>query len=488
VWAVMADSAGVRAYSDPDSVTTLLPAPESTDITIMPISSDTLRIELTEPANPSTGDTGMEVYAVSGSGATSSGWLTGTYSYLDGGLDPDSSYVYRMRYRNAGGTATGWSPDMTYSMNGPDTLVVYLAGDEGDDYTVNFGNGMKDSTVVRVGASDSGDRLDGYLTFELPWQVQKGGVDSLFLHMTRAGERSETEPTITVYGIPEEDLDPVEELSPGELDSTSVTASWTINSGDGEKKTPDIRDIFRAWQDLALRRDYHHGFGLRLDDSSQADSVRAVFLDASHPSYDNGTRLIIYYTPGSPDTLDGCPDDFTVTVLGPDSLRAEWTDNSTTEYGYVIRNLADSSEVAEIDSLGEDTTEVEAGGLVPNTVYRWYVEAFTAYDYVTSSGDSARTLARVPGFTAVTALSDTTLHFIIDPLDNPAYTCFAVQDSVTGMYIDGAASPHILRSAPAGEWGWRTYEQWGGASGDILAGVYPDSLYVLRAKAKTGGQ
>ena len=488
IWAVVADSAGVRAYSDPDSVTTLLPAPEIQDIIIMPISSDTLRIELTEPVNPTTDDTGMEVYAVSGSGTTSSGWLTGTYFYLDGGLDPYSSYVYRMRYRNADGTATDWSPDMRYSMNGLDTLVVYLAGDESDDYTIDFGNGMKDSTVVRVGASDTGDRLDGYLTIELPWQVQKGGIDSLFLHMTRTDERSETAPTVTVYGIPEEDLDPVEGLNPGALDSTSVTVCWTINTGEGEKKSPDLRGIFRAWQDLSLRRDYHHGFGLRLDDSSQADNVRAVFLDASHPSYNNGTWLTVYYTPGSPDTLDGCPGDFTLTVMGPDSLRAEWTDNSTTEYGYVICNLADSSEVAVIDSLDENTTSVEAGGLVPNTVYQWYAEAFTAYDYTASSGDTARTVERIPGFTTVSAQSDTTLRFIVDPLDNPAYTCFAVQDSITGRYIDGTASPHILRAGPVGEWGWRTYEQWGGVSGDILTGVYPDSLYVLRAKAKTGGQ
>ena len=135
--------------------------------------------------------------------------------------------------------------------------------------------------------------------------------------------------------------------------------------------------------------------------------------------------------------------------------------------------------------MDANTTSVNVSGLTPNTVYQWFVKAYTVYDDSTSSSDSERTLARVPGLTTVTALSDTTLHFIINPLDNPGYTKFAVQDSITGKYADGTAVPDTLREGSPGDWGWRTYSQWGSAAGDTLAGLKPDSLYVIRAKARS---
>ena len=59
-----------------------------------------------------------------------------------------------------------------------------------------------------------------------------------------------------------------------------------------------------------------------------------------------------------------------------------------------------------------------------------------------------------------------------------------MQDSITGGYVDGDAEPDTLRPGPPGEWGWKTFYLWGSASGDTLTGLMPDSLYVLRAKAR----
>ena len=484
VWKVAADSAGVRGYSDPDSTYTLLNPPTILDITIIPISSDTLRISVAEPPNGTADSTGMEVYAVSGSGATSSGWLTGEYSYLDGGLNPDSTYVYKIRYRNGDGDSTIWSPSISYGMKGLDTLMVNLAGDIYDDYNVDFGNGQRDSTVIRIGASDSGDRLDGFVSFTLPWSVANGGVDSLFLRMTRTDERSSGTPAISVYGIPVRHDDPIEERTLGSQDSTTAAIDWTVQSGTGERTSPDLRIIFREWQDITGLKNFTYDFGFKLDDSSQADSVRAVFLDNSHPSYSNSTFLTIYYTPGDPDSVEYAPGDFSLTVLAPDSINASWSDNSVSEYGYVLLNLSDSTKVSETDTLAQNTISVDVGGLTPNTVYEWFVRAYATYNDSSSSSVSERTFARIPGKTTTSALSDTTLHFIINPVDNPSWTAFAVQDSITGNYVDGAAEPDTLRPGPPGEWGWRTYQNWGSAAGDTLSGLMPDSLYVLRAKAR----
>jgi len=86
--------------------------------------------------------------------------------------------------------------------------------------------------------------------------------------------------------------------------------------------------------------------------------------------------------------------------------------------------------------------------------------------------------------TSVEPAGDRALRFVIDPLDNPEWTEFAVQDSLSGKYIDGSAEPDTLRPGPLGDWGWRTFGQWGGAPGDTLAGLSPDTRYVLRAKAR----
>ena len=184
--------------------------------------------------------------------------------------------------------------------------------------------------------------------------------------------------------------------------------------------------------------------------------------------------------------MENAPSDFSLNVLGPDSISASWLDNSVSEYGFVLLNLSDSTQVAGTDTLEQNTTSVDVGALTPNTFYEWFVRAYATYNDSSSSDASERTNARVPGSTTVTALSDTSLYFIIYPVDNPSWTTFAIQDSLTGYYIDGAAEPDTLRQGPPGNWGWKTYSQWGSASGDTLEGLKPDSLYVLRAKAKSG--
>jgi len=488
VWAAAADSGGMRSYSAPDSIWTLIAAPELFEITVMPVSSDTLAITAKELPNGTSGLTGMEVDALSGSGATDSGWLTGVYTYLDGGLDPDSTYVYRLRYRNGLGTVTDWSLSITYRMGGLDTLVVYLTGDGYDDYSVNSGAGSRDSTVVRAGASDTGERLDGFVSFRLPWQVVNGGIDSLFLTMTRTGEESTDTPALKIYGLPCRDCGPVETRNLGSQDSTASVVSWTVSGGTGYRRSPDLRAIFREWRDLSALRYPMYDFGFRLDDGGQTAGTRAVFLDSSHPSYEGGTYLTIHYTPGYPDSIDYAPGGFMLTVIGPDSIHTSWTDRSAGEYGFVLLNSADSTEVAETDTLARNATSADVGGLVPDSLYQWTVKAFSMFADSCSGEGQGRTYARTPGKTEAEPLSPTSLRFFIVPLDNPAWTKFAVEDSLTGRYVDATAEPDTLRAGPPGDWGWRTYGGWRGASGDTLAGLAPDSLYIIRAKARTSDE
>ncbi len=485
IWSVAADSTGIKGYSVPDTCRTLLPHPQKSEVAIMPISSDTLRISLPAPPNSTSGLTGMDVDWISGSGGTDSGWLNGQYTFKDGGVNSDSTVVYRVRLRNGDGIATDWSPAITYRMHGHHTLTLYLPGDSGDDYNLNGSAGFTDSTVVRAGKSNTGQRYDGFLSFPLPWYIQKGGVDSLFLTMRRTTEESLRTPALQAAAIPVKGLVPVETLDLGAQDSTSATVPWTISSGTGAKKSPNLRTLFRIWQDLPPFRDHSYGFGIRLKGSSAADSSRAAFLDASNPTYANDTYLTIYYTPGNPDSLDAAPDGFSLTAEGPDSITARWNDNSALESGFLLLNASDLTVVSGTDTLAENTTSRTVGGLIPDTPYRWLVKAFTPANDSLSSEGAARTSARIPGIPTVIAISGPSLSFTLDPRDNPSYTMFAVQDSITGRYIDASSPGDTLRAGPPGDWGWRTFAGWGAAGGDTLLNLPPDSLFVLRAKART---
>lgn len=488
VWRVVADSSGVRAWSPPDSAFALLPPPREGDITVMPVSSDSLRVTLTPPENASLGATGMEVEALSGSGATSSGALTGTYSYRDGGLDPASAYVYRTRYINGDGIPSSWSAAVVYAMNGRDTATLTLPGDLYDDYTAGGVEGYGDSTVVRAGRDSSGEALHGLFSFELPWELHKGGVDSLFLSLNRTAENAATSPMLTVRLIPDGDIEPVETRPEAASDTTGVSVCWTISNGVGEKCSPDLRPLFERWRDMTGRRDYHAGFGLRLEGGSAAAGAYAVFNDASNPLYAGDTYLTVYFTPGTPDTLRGAPTDAALTAISPDSIRVTWHDTVDGEYGFVVVEEPGGTVVAGTDTLSAGAESADAGGLTPDTTYRWKVRALTRFDTAESGAAETLTPMRTPGKPAVTPVSATSLKFVLDPADNPSWTVFAVQDSVTGLYVDAAASPDTLRPGPPGDWGRRTFAGWGAAAGDTLGGLAPDSLFVLRAKAVAGDE
>ncbi len=75
---------------------------------------------------------------------------------------------------------------------------------------------------------------------------------------------------------------------------------------------------------------------------------------------------------------------------------------------------------------------------------------------------------------------DSVVRFILDPNANPDSVEYAVQDSVSGLYADVTADPCTLKVGET----WGTYDDWGGAAGMILHNLPPDSLIVLRAKAR----
>ena len=78
------------------------------------------------------------------------------------------------------------------------------------------------------------------------------------------------------------------------------------------------------------------------------------------------------------------------------------------------------------------------------------------------------------------------LHFIINPGNNPSDTLFAIaitdDNWATVRYIqnDNTVGDTL------GPEDWQTYEEWGGASGELVTGLEPETGYKIKVKAKQG--
>lgn len=146
-------------------------------------------------------------------------------------------------------------------------------------------------------------------------------------------------------------------------------------------------------------------------------------------------------------------------------------------------------------TAANDTT-IHIGGLDINTRYDWKIKVLGGgLNGQYSNVDSCYTWANIPAKPdSVVKLTSSLWRFIINVNGNPSYTKFAVQDSFTNRYIDFTAENESLYVTPFigalpadSTWGWRTFADMGGATGDTLFRIlYPGEALALRAIAKSG--
>ncbi|MFC1555118.1 DNRLRE domain-containing protein, partial [candidate division KSB1 bacterium] len=115
-----------------------------------------------------------------------------------------------------------------------------------------------------------------------------------------------------------------------------------------------------------------------------------------------------------------------------------------------------------------DTLEVYTS---PNVLHELYVNARnsdslkTGYFYK----DSVWSWAEVPDVLSAFAHSRDSVLIILDPKNNPDHTFFAVEDAVTGLFID--VDSHSLRSPDVSvdsTWAWGTFANWGNSEGYFI--------------------
>lgn len=152
---------------------------------------------------------------------------------------------------------------------------------------------------------------------------------------------------------------------------------------------------------------------------------------------------------------------------------------------------------------GATSTTVKIGnwGTAPNYTFDGQISGVRIYSGVPADSTAAAAFAaeRYAATAALyggTALDDslinaalfglprTMMHVVIDTTGtgNPSYTEYAVQDSISGLYVQRAAGSSSIFDAAED---WNTFDGWGAAYGDTVA-VDVGKKYTFRVKARSG--
>jgi hypothetical protein len=138
----------------------------------------------------------------------------------------------------------------------------------------------------------------------------------------------------------------------------------------------------------------------------------------------------------------------------------------------------------EITSGGQ--SEESANYSVWETIGNWYSDKFEGTSYNLGGGPTQQIQANVPGqptFQNDTGNRYDRLKFIIDNGGNPTDATFAIaitdDDWSTTNFIQ---TDGTIGSTAA----YQTYANWGGASGEFVTGLTPDTTYKIKVKAERG--
>ena len=155
-------------------------------------------------------------------------------------------------------------------------------------------------------------------------------------------------------------------------------------------------------------------------------------------------------------------------------------ETSTNKYVQADGTLGVSAVWQTYNNWGGASGQVTSGLLV-NTNYVYEVKARNADSVETAYSLTANsyTLANAPGAPTLSTATETTLKLVLDQNSNPSITTYAIYDITDSKYVqaDGTLGASAV---------WQTYTQWGGASGQTISGLTPNTSHTLKAKARNG--
>jgi len=191
---------------------------------------------------------------------------------------------------------------------------------------------------------------------------------------------------------------------------------------------------------------------------------------------------------------EALPSSFAMMALSSTEIAITWDDSLESNWGYRAVDASSGTIVAGSDTLTANAEADTITGLAVNTKYDWKIEVLGGtLDGQYSAADSAYTLAAAPSTVPVlvfSALGDTAkIAAAAGSLGtgNPSYTEIALQDSITGYYVDFSADPDTLFAVAdsLAAWGWRDLAE---LADTIRVYIYNQMgrQFALRFKARSG--
>ena len=168
-------------------------------------------------------------------------------------------------------------------------------------------------------------------------------------------------------------------------------------------------------------------------------------------------------------------------AISATSITWNWVDNSTTETQFIVHDGSESviTTVNSSTTAGTGTaySYIESS-LTPNTSYTRHVHATDGtFNSSASSTASAYTLANAPTAPTLSAQTTTGMVATIAVNSNPVGTQYVIHETSTNKYVqaDGTLGVSAV---------WQTYNNWGGASGQVTSGLLVNTNYVYEVKAR----
>jgi hypothetical protein len=474
-------------------------SPTGFRLTPVPGEYDTLTAAWTN--NHSGSITSLKLGRINSPGDTT--WTTmatvATNSAGIGGLNPYQKYTYVVKADSAGYAACSSPDDMWTS-----TELSRVEELVDDDHGV-FPTNAADYATAR-GETDAGDLTDrSYPIYAIGQSDGQSGehgrvnrVALTWLPLTAADllnpvracttsvfvnqDSTATDFTVRMYKGAWRGLGSIEALWYQFLGWVSGTSPYTGTTLIGDVSTSGIAAGYLKLPYTA------NGLDVLNAEIAAGDSVKRSLLSsrdisATSPGGNeffnvNGndyTTLILYQA--LPDTAAG---GVALTALTTASMRVTWDDRAHSERGYIVVDASTGAAVS--DTVAANGETVDIAGLEVNTEYSWKVKTLGGDGHGDLSDAATEyTLANVPGMITQTFPAGTLMKFVLAVNGNPTWTPFAIQDSLSGLYIQSAAGVCTWGASPD----WKTYAQWGGVLGDTAA-VLVGKKYVPRAKAKSG--
>jgi fibronectin type 3 domain-containing protein len=464
--------AGESANSNTARATTLLNAPNAPTGLSAALTGPT-SVRLTFRDN-SSDEKGFKVERSSDDGqtfteiATLNPNSTSTAQFVDSGLDPDTTYLYRVRAFNDGGTS-GYSNTarVVTAPTAPNGLTASAVSNTeirvfwSDNSLTETGfkierskdNGKTFTQVGRVGAGTT-EFLDTKLAGNTAYTYR--------VRATNASGDSDYSNTATATTLPNAPTAPVR-LTGKALSQTDIQLDWVDTSGDEtsfDLERSQDGAAFTLLVSLPADQKTYTDTGLAPD----TDYFYRVRASNAGGSSDASNTVRVRTLPNPP----AAPSGLSVRSLSTTSLQLVWSRNSADDEGFKIERKAPGGAFTEIFKTQPGVTNFTDKGLSPNTSYTYRVRA-------TNKGGDSGYSNEATGVTRPNA-----------PTNVQATPQGSTQIEVTWDEVGGAEAFRIERKTGTGD-----FEPVDTVSGSTRSftdsGLLPTSTFTYRVFAVNAG-